>query len=87
LPTFIAILKFPWVLPGPLNALSPDPEPPGVVEVVVEPAVVEDATLATPGDPPPPPQPAARKASAPAETVEVMTNGRRQRIELSSSSK
>jgi hypothetical protein len=76
LPTFIAILKC-ALPPGPLNALPPDPDPRCVVEVVVEPVVVEEAMLATPGEGPPPSQPAASSASAPAEAATVRMDGRR----------
>ena len=49
-----------------------------VVVAEVREAVVEEVTLATPGDPPPP-QPAASSADAATRTVEAMMSGLRQR--------
>src|ERR1700730_13101515 len=77
-PTFIANWNcWPWPPPEPLSALSADREP--LCVVVVPAVVVEEATLAIPGDPPLPPQPAASSAKAAATTTETRI-GRRQRM-------
>jgi hypothetical protein len=52
--------------------------------VVVEAVVVEEARLATPGDPPPPPQPDTSSASATPATGRTRKIGRLQRFMLGS---
>ena len=80
LPTLIPIWKWPpCPTLGPASALPADPEPLCVVVDVVA-VVPEEATLATPGEPPPPPQPAASSANAPTANAEVRMMGLRQRI-------